>query len=123
MGDKCATGVETTIRPPKEGTTIGTWNFRSHHACGKVQLELTLELTEELKRCRWDILCLSLVNSTGFGETTTDEGHKIWNCGEHSKNQYEVAFIARKEIVGMYHQLHSHLQQTHFRSDFSESTQ
>ena len=32
-GDKYATGAKTTIRPPKEGTTIGTWNFRSLHTC------------------------------------------------------------------------------------------
>ena len=44
-GDKCATGVKTTIRLPKEGTTKGTWNAYSLHACGKVQ-----ELAHELKR-------------------------------------------------------------------------
>ena len=35
----------------------------------------------------------------GFGETTTDEGHKIWYYGEDSKHQYGVAFIVRKEVV------------------------
>ena len=53
---KCATGAKTAIRPPKEGTTIGTWNVRSLHACRKVQ-----ELTHELKRYRWDILGRGLV--------------------------------------------------------------
>ena len=82
-------------RPPKEGTTIGTWNVRCLRACGKVQ-----ELTHELKRCRRDVLGLAEVRWTGFGETSTDEGHKIWYCGEDSKQKYGVAFIVRKEAVG-----------------------
>ena len=73
-------------RDPKEGTIIGTWNVRSLHACGKVQ-----ELTHELKSYRWDILGLAEVRWTEFGETTTDEGHKIW----YSKHLYGVAFIVR----------------------------
>ena len=36
----------------------------------------------------------------GFGETTTDEGHKIWSCGEDMKHQHEVASIVRKEVGG-----------------------
>ena len=52
-GDKCVTEAKTTIRLPKEWTTIGTWNVCSLHACQKVQ-----ELTKELKGCRWDILGL-----------------------------------------------------------------
>ena len=70
-------------------------NARSLHARGKVQ-----ELTHDLKRYRWDILGLAEVRWTGFGETTTIEGHKIWYCGEDSKHQYGVAFIVRKEVVG-----------------------
>ena len=33
-GDKCATGAKTTIRLPKEGTTVETWKVRSLRACG-----------------------------------------------------------------------------------------
>ena len=36
-GNDCATGVKTTFRLPKEGTTIGTWNIRSLQAYGRVQ--------------------------------------------------------------------------------------
>ena len=93
--NKCATGAKTTIRLPKKGTTIGTRNARSLHVCRKVQ-----ELTHELKRYRWNILGLAEVRWTGFGETTTDEGQKIWYCGEDSKHQYGVVFIVRKEVVG-----------------------
>ena len=77
--DKCASGAKTTITLPKEATAIGTWNARSLHACGKAQ-----ELTHQLKGYRWDILGLAEVRWTLFGQTTTDEGHKIWYCGEVS---------------------------------------
>ena len=36
-GDKCVTEAKTTIRLPKEGAAIGTWNVRSLHTCGRVQ--------------------------------------------------------------------------------------
>ena len=68
-----ATGVKTTIRLSKEGTTIRTRNVRFLRACGKVR-----ELTHELKHCRWDILGLVDVRWTGFVGATTDEGHKVW---------------------------------------------
>ena len=53
------------------------WNVGSLHACGKIQ-----ELTYELKRYRWDILGLVDVRWTGFGETTTDQGHETWYWAE-----------------------------------------
>ena len=58
------------------------------------------ELTGEVKRFRWDILGFVEVSWTDFGETTTDEGYKIWYCGEDSKHQYGVAVIWRREVVG-----------------------
>ena len=36
----------------------------------------------ELKHYLWDILGLAKVGWTGFIETTTDEGYKIWYYGE-----------------------------------------
>lgn len=94
-GDKCATGTKPTIKLPTHGITIGTWNVRTLHQCGKVK-----ELTHELKRYRWDIVGLAEVRWTGFGETTTDEGHKIWFSGKETKHEHGVAFIVRKEVVG-----------------------
>ena len=41
----------------------------------------------------------SEVRWTGFGETTTDPGHKIWHYGEDSKHQYGVTVIVRKEVI------------------------
>lgn len=93
--DKLATEVKNNIKLPTQGTTIGTWNVRTLHACGRVA-----ELTHELERYRWDVIGLSEVRWTGFGETTTDEGHKIWFSGDDKKHQHGVAFIVRKEIAG-----------------------
>ncbi|PVD35255.1 hypothetical protein C0Q70_06536 [Pomacea canaliculata] len=47
--------------------------FAQLFQCGKVK-----ELTHELQRYRWDIVGLAEVRWTGFGESTTDEGHKLW---------------------------------------------
>ena len=58
------------------------------------------ELIHDLERYRLDILGLAEVRWIGFGETTTDEEHQIWYCGEDSKRRYAVAFIVRKEVVG-----------------------
>ena len=92
-GDKCATGAKT-IRLPKGGTTIGIQNVCSLNACGKVQ-----ELIHELKCYRCYIMGLAKVRWTGFGETTSEEGHKSWYCGEDSKHLYGVAFIVWKEVI------------------------
>ena len=81
--DKSATGVPPNpIRLQTQATTIGTWNVRTLHACGKLQ-----ELTHELKRYRWDILGLSEVRWTGFGETTTEMRVLTRLCSETVSRQ------------------------------------
>ncbi|GFS10986.1 craniofacial development protein 2 [Elysia marginata] len=47
----------------------------------------------------WDVIGLSEVRWTGFGETTLVDGHKIWFSGEETTHQYGVAFLVRKEIA------------------------
>ncbi|XP_072167331.1 craniofacial development protein 2-like [Diadema setosum] len=93
--DKLTTGAKNTIKLPTKGITVRTWNVRTLHACGKIH-----ELTHELDRYRWDIVGLCEVRWTGFGETCTDERHKIWFSEDGRKHQHGVAFIARKEISG-----------------------
>ena len=90
--DKCATGAKTTTTLPKERNNNG-YKKCSLSTCGKVQA-----LPQEFKFYRWDVL--AEVKWTGFGETTTDEGHKIWYCEEDSKHQYGVVFSMRKKVVG-----------------------
>ena len=89
--DKSATGF--TLQLARSETSIGTWNVRTLHACGKVQ-----ELMHALSPYNWDIIGLCEVRWTGCGETTTDEGHKIWFAGDEKKHQHGVAIMVRKEI-------------------------
>ena len=91
--DKYATGANT-IKLPSQATTIGTWNVRTLYACGRLQ-----ELIHELKRYQWDIIGLSEVRWTGFGESTTEDGHKMWYSGDERKHQFGVAFLVRREIA------------------------
>mgnify|MGYP006273469667 CR=1 FL=1 len=95
--DKCVTGAQDkkTFKLPSENITIGTWNVRTLYACGKVK-----ELEHELQRYQWDIIGLSEVRWTGFGESVTDDGHKIWFSGRETVHEHGVAFIVRKEAVG-----------------------
>ena len=94
-GDKSATGVKASFKLPSEKVTIGTWNVRTLYACGKVK-----ELEHELKRYQWDIIGLAEMRWTGFGETVTEDGHKIWYSGTDSRHEHGVGFIVRKEVIG-----------------------
>ena len=71
--DKSATGAKPTLKLVYGKVNIGTWNVRTLNACGKVN-----ELEHELKRYQWDIIGLAEMRWTGFGETTSEDGHKIW---------------------------------------------
>lgn len=97
--DKLDTGVIKTqpknaLKMTSTSITIGTWNVRTLYAQGKVH-----ELTHELKRYRWDVIGLSETRTTGFGETTTDEGHKIWFSGKDKIHEHGVGFIVNKEAM------------------------
>ena len=93
--DKSATGARHTLRLPSEKMTIGTWNVRTLYACGKMK-----ELEHELSRYRWEIIGLSEVRWTGFGEMVTEDGHKMWFSGHETRHEHGVAFIVRKEVIG-----------------------
>ena len=93
--DKWITGMTKTIKLQTQSTSIRTWNAHTLYACGRIQ-----ELTHKLKCYCWDIIGLSEVRWTGSGETSTEDGHKIWFSGEEKKHQHGVAFIVRKEITG-----------------------
>ena len=90
---KSATGAKTSLKLPSEQATFGTWNVRTLYQCGKVK-----ELEHELSHYRWDIVGLAEMRWTGIGETTTDDGHKIWYSGQ-DKHEYGVGFIVRKEVT------------------------
>ena len=94
----CATdslqGGAKNIKLPKEGIITGTWNVRTLYATVK-----TAELINELDRYRWNVIGLCEVRWTGFGEVTTNEGHKIWFSGDNSKHQHGVAFIVHRNTI------------------------
>ena len=83
-GVKCATGASLKIRG-RDNTIIGTWNTRTLTAAGKLQ-ELTV--THKTDRYRWNILGLCEIRWKNFGETTTEEGHKVFFSGKEDKHDF-----------------------------------
>ena len=69
---KYATGASSKICG-RDNITIRTWDTRILRTAGKLQ-----ELTHEMDRNRWNILGLCKMRRKNLGETTTDEGHKVF---------------------------------------------
>ena len=90
---KYATGASSKIRG-RDDITIGTWNTRTLRAAGKLQ-----ELTHEMDRYRWNILGLYEMRWKNFGETTTEEGHKVFFSGKEDKHEHGVGFLVHKYIM------------------------
>ena len=88
---KCATGASPKIRG--RDITIGTWNTRTLRAAGKLQ-----ELTQEMDRYRWNILGLCEMKWKKFGETTTEEGHKVFFSGKEDKHEHDVGFLVTRTL-------------------------
>ena len=63
-------------------------------AAGKLQ-----ELTHKMDRYRWNILGLCEMRWKNFGETTTEEGHKVFFSGKEDKHEHGVGFLVHKDIV------------------------
>ena len=95
-GDKYATSKQTTKKiRGRANITIGTWNVRTLNATGKVK-----ELIYEMTRYNWHVIGLCEVRWKDFGETTTEEGHKIYNSGKEKKHEHGVGFLIHKTIMG-----------------------
>ena len=94
-GAKYATGVpfRKKIRA-RQNIAIGTWNVQTLNATGKVR-----ELTNALDRYRWSVLGLCEVRWKNFGETTTDDGHRLYFSGRSDKHQHGVGFLVNRNIV------------------------
>ena len=67
---------------------IGTSNVRTLNATGKVK-----ELTYEMARYNRHGIGLCEVRWKEFGETATDEGHKIFYSGKENKHKHGVGFL------------------------------
>ena len=67
---------------------------RDTKSCGKLQ-----ELTHEINRYRWNILGLCEMRRKNFGETTTEEGHRVFFSGKEDRHEHGVGFLVHKDIV------------------------
>ena len=61
---------------------------------GKLQ-----DLTHEIDRYRWNILRRCEMRWKNFGETTTEEGHKIFFGRKEDKHEYGIGFLGPENIV------------------------
>ena len=95
-GEKCVTGVnkkKNRIRV-RDNITIGTWNVRTLKDEGKIH-----ELVYEMERYQWNLLGLCEMRWKGIGETTTEEGHKVYYSGKQNSHAEGVGFLIHKDIA------------------------
>ena len=78
----------------RDNIIVGTWNTRTLRTAGKLQ-----EPTHEMDRYKWNILGLCVMRWKNFGETTTEEGHKVFFGGKEDKHEHGVGFLVHKDIV------------------------
>ena len=52
-----------------------------------------------MARYRWNILGLCETRWKNFGETTTEEEHKVFFTGEEDQHEHGVGFFVHKDIV------------------------
>ena len=52
-----------------------------------------------MDRYRWNILRPCKMRWKNFGETTTEEGHKVFFSGKEGKHKHVVGFLVHKDIV------------------------
>ena len=50
-------------------------------------------------RYRWNILGLCEMRWKNFGETTTEEEHKVFFSGKEDEHEHGVGFLVHKDIV------------------------
>ena len=57
------------------------------------------EVSYEMSRYCWNILVLCEVRWKNFGETSTEEGHKLYFSGKEDKHEHGVGFLVHDDIV------------------------
>ena len=78
----------------RDNITIGTWNTRTLKDRGKLQKQ-----THEMDRYRWNFFGLYEMRCKNFGETTTEEGHKVFFSGKEDKHEHGIGFLVYKDIM------------------------
>ena len=69
----------------RDNISTGTRNTRTLRAAGNLK-----ELTHEMNKYRWNILGLCEMRLKNFGETTTEEGYKVFFSGREDKHEHGV---------------------------------
>ena len=59
----------------------------------------SLQPFHEMDRYRWNIFGLCEMRWKNFGETATEEGHKVFFSGKEDKHENGVGFLVHKDIV------------------------
>ena len=54
-----------------------------------------------MDRYRWNILGLCEMRWKNFGETTREEGRKVFFSGKEDKHEHGVGFLVHEDIVNM----------------------
>ena len=52
-----------------------------------------------MERYRWNLLGLAELQWKSFGETSTEEGHKVYFSGKKDKYEHGVGFLVHKDIM------------------------
>ena len=92
-GVKWATDDNNKLRT-RSNISIGTSNVRTLRPPGKLE-----ELTHEMRRYRWSVLGLCEVRWRNSGETTTQDGHKLYFSGKEDRHENGVGFLVHKDAV------------------------
>ena len=91
---KCGCKLPNYKISARSNIIMGTQNVRTLRKAGKLD-----ELTHEMKRYRWNILGLCEVRWKSIGETSTQEGHKLYFSGRDDKHEQGVGFLIYKNTV------------------------
>ena len=92
-GVKCAADDNKKLRT-RSNISIGTWNVRTLKPSGKLE-----ELTHEMRRCRWSVHGCCEVRWNTFGETTTQDGHKLYYSGKEDRHENGIGFLVHKDTA------------------------
>ena len=92
---KYATGVtKEKISARRNNIVVGTWNVRTLNTPGKLE-----ELTHTLNRYKWNVPELCEMRRKGMGETTTQEGHKIYFSGKDDRHEEGLGVLVHKNTI------------------------
>lgn len=97
-GGKLTTGKLCRFRT-RDNIVVGTWNVRTLTADRKLE-----ELFHEMDQYCWNTVGISKLSWKGFGETSTNMGHKLYFSDKEDKHQHEVSvcnvFVNKETVIG-----------------------